>query len=114
MLGPDGWTMPVCEVAAKVGDAYRYEWQKQDGGERFGLAGELLEPSPPYRAVTTERMIGVDGPGTRNELTLTLVPGRTLVTLVVTYPSKEVRDLVLGTGMTDGMEASYARLERSL
>lgn len=114
MLGPDGWTMPVCEVAAKVGDAYRYEWQKQGGSERFGFVGTLLESSPPSRAVTTEQMMGMEGPGARNELTLTSVPGGTLMTLVITYPSKEVRDIVLGTGMTDGMEASYARLEKSL
>jgi hypothetical protein len=33
---------------------------------------------------------------------------------VITYPSAEVRDAVLGTGMTDGMETSYARLEREV
>lgn len=111
LLGPDGWTMPVCEVASRVGDAYRYEWEMEDGSQRFGFEGELLESQPPHRAVTTERMIGMEGPGTVNELTLTAVEGGTLMTLLVTYPSAEVRDMVLGTGMTDGMERSYARLE---
>ena len=114
LLGPDGWTMPVCDVAAKVGERYRYEWEKAGGGERFGFEGELLESAPPHRAVTTEQMIGMAGPGTRNELTLTTVPGGTLLTITITYPSKEVRDAVLATGMTEGMEQSYARLERSL
>ena len=111
LLGPDGWTMPVCEVATSVGDTYRYEWQQQDGTERFGFTGELLESTPPNRAVTTERMIGMDGPGTVNEMTLTPVDGGTLLAIVITYPSAEVRDMILATGMVGGMETSYARLE---
>lgn len=114
LLGPDGWTMPVCEPASGVGDRYRYEWEAEDGSQRFGFEGELLESEPPHRAVTTERMIGVEGPGTVNEMTLTALEAGTLLTLVITYPSAEVRDAALGTGMTDGMETSYARLEREV
>jgi uncharacterized protein YndB with AHSA1/START domain len=119
MLGPDGWTMPVCEVATEVGGAYRYEWELDDasadgsaGG--FGFEGELVESDPPHRAVTTERMIGIEGSGTTNEMTLTQRSDGTLLTLVITYPSAEVRDMVLETGMVDGMETSYARLEAAL
>ena len=114
LLGPDGWTMPVCEIATKVGDTYRYEWEAVDGSQRFGFEGELVESDPPHRAVTTERMIGMDGPGTTNIMTLTPVEGGTLLTIVVTYPNREVRDMVLGTGMVGGMEQSYARLEREV
>jgi uncharacterized protein YndB with AHSA1/START domain len=114
LLGPDGWTMPVCEVASEVGDSYRYEWEQEDGSQRFGFEGELLESSPPHRAVTTERMIGMEGPGTTNELTLTPVGAGTLMTLIITYPNAEVRDLVLGSGMTEGMERSYVRLEEEV
>jgi uncharacterized protein YndB with AHSA1/START domain len=111
LLGPDGWVMPVCEVARNVGDTYRYEWEKVDGGDRFGFTGELLESVPPVRSVTTESMIGTDFASVRNEMTLTPVDGGTLLSIVMTYPSAEVRDMVLATGMTDGMETSYARLE---
>ena len=111
MLGPPGWTMPVCEVAKNVGDSYRYEWEAEDRSQRFGFEGELLEEEAPHRAVTTERMIGMEGPGTTNLMTLVPVEGGTLLTLVITYPSREVRDMVLGTGMVGGMEQSYARLE---
>ena len=114
LLGPDGWTMPVCDVAEKVGDTYRYEWESTDGSQRFGFEGELLESAAPNRAVTTEKMIGMDGPSTLNELTLTAVGGGTLLSLIITYPSAEIRDMILGTGMTTGMEASYARLEREV
>jgi uncharacterized protein YndB with AHSA1/START domain len=114
LLGPDGWTMPVCEVATKVGERYRYEWEDSDKSQRFGFIGELLESAAPYRAVTTEQMIGMDGPEVRNELTLVPVQGGTLLSLTITYPNKEMRDTILGTGMTTGMEASYARLEREV
>ena len=109
LLGPDGWTMPVCDLATTVGDSYRYEWEK--GKDRFGFEGELLESLPPFRAVTTERMIGMPGESTTNEMTLTPVAGGTLLTILITYPSGEIRDIVLATGMTDGMDASYRRLE---
>jgi hypothetical protein len=59
-------------------------------------------------------MIGMDGPEVRNELTLVPVQGGTLLSLTITYPNKEMRDTILGTGMTTGMEASYARLEREV
>ncbi len=111
LLGPDGWTMPTCEIATEVGDSYRYEWESETGGDRFGLTGELLESEEPYRAVTTEAMIGMDFPATLNELTLTPVEGGTLLSLVITYENAEQRDAVLATGMTGGMETSYARLE---
>ncbi|MBK6493584.1 MAG: SRPBCC domain-containing protein [Gemmatimonadetes bacterium] len=114
LLGPDGWTMPVCQVATQVGERYRYEWESVDGAQRFGFEGELLESAPPYRAVTTEQMIGMDGPGTRNELTLVQTPAGTLLSIVITYPSQELRDMILGSGMTTGMETSYARLEREV
>lgn len=113
MLGPEGWSMPVCEVATEVGATYRYEWEQDGGGGRFGFTGELLASEAPRRAVTTERMIGTDGPTTHNELLLAPRPGdRTAITLRITYPSKELRDTILATGMVDGMEASYARLEQ--
>jgi uncharacterized protein YndB with AHSA1/START domain len=116
MLGPDGWTMPVCETTTEVGGAYRYEWEPEDASEegsteRFGFEGEWLEYYPPHRELTTERIIGMDGSGNRNELTLTPSHGGTLLSLVITFPSVEVRDIVLDTGMVDGMETSYARLE---
>lgn len=112
MLGPPGWTMPVCQVATEVGQTYRYEWQNEADGSHFGFTGELQAFEPPRRAVTTEGMIGMDGPPTLNELVLTPRPGGyTTIEVRITYPSRELRDMVIGTGMVDGMEVSYARLE---
>ncbi len=119
LLGPDGWEMTVCELASELGGAYRYAWAPVAGGpasdqQGFGFDGELLESNPPHRAVTTEHMTGTDYPSTTNEMTLTEVDGGTLLSIVITYPSAEVRDMVLATGMTDGMETSYVRLETEL
>ncbi len=112
LLGPDGWTMPVCEVATGVGDFYRYEWA--NGEESFGFEGEVVESVPPHREVTTERMIGMPGAGTRNEMTLTPVTDGTLLSMLITYPNAQMRDMILETGMAEGMETSYARLEAQL
>ncbi|MDL5352240.1 SRPBCC family protein [Microbacterium sp. zg-YB36] len=115
MLGPDGWSMTTCEVAPEVGQTYRYEWvQNGVEGSGFGFEGETLLVDPPRRAATTERMIGTDGPTVINDLTLEEEDGATLLTLVMEYPDAETRDMILATGMAEGMETSYARLESVL
>ncbi|MDX2356229.1 SRPBCC family protein [Dietzia sp. PP-33] len=112
-FGPDGWALTACELASAPGERNRFEFSPQDGaeGETFALTGELLESEPPHREVFTETMEGIDGPPAHNEQTLTPVEGGTLMSLVITYANKEMRDAILGTGMTDGMEAGYRRLE---
>ena len=114
LLGPDGWTMPICEVATEVGQPYRYEWATVDGTQQFGFEGELLESQVPYRLVTNERMIGTDGPSVLNELTLTTLPTGVLMSLLITYPDQATRDMILATGMTEGMETSFVRLEQEV
>ncbi|WP_028708482.1 SRPBCC family protein [Propionicicella superfundia] len=113
LLGPEGWRMTVCEVDANVGGRYRYAWEPDEStsGQPFGFDGETLFSDPPRRAVTTEHMTGTDLPSTTNDLSLFEEDGATLITLLIAYPDKTTRDLVLGTGMTDGMETSYARLD---
>lgn len=116
LLGPDGWRMSVCEIDPAVGGRYRYAWEPLEGteGEPFGFDGETLVSEAPRRSVTTEHMTGTDFPSTTNDLSLYEEDGATLITTLIEYPDKETRDMVLATGMTDGMEASYARLEREL
>lgn len=111
LLGPDGWRMPVCEIGHQPGDTYRYEWESDAGEDRFGFTGEILESDAPHREVATENMIGMEGPGTVNAMHLTEITDGTLLIVVITYPSQELRDIVVATGMVDGMELSYARLE---
>jgi uncharacterized protein YndB with AHSA1/START domain len=113
LLGPDGWTMPVCEVDLQVGGTYRYAWAPTPGteGEEFGFDGSTLLVAAPYRWVVTEHMTGTEYPPTTNDLTLVEEDGATLLILLVEYPNAEVREMVLATGMVEGMEASFGRLD---
>jgi uncharacterized protein YndB with AHSA1/START domain len=116
LLGPDGWVMTECELATAAGEPYHYSWEPvgDTAGEAFGFEGEALLVDAPRRSVTTERMIGMPGPATLNDLGLYEEDGATLITLLIEYPDLATRDMILATGMVDGMEASYARLEREL
>lgn len=116
LLGPDGWVMTVCELEPVAGTSYRYAWAPEDKtqGEPFGFEGKTVVVEPERRMVSTERMSGTDFPGTVNDLSLDETDGITLLTLYITYVDKDQRDAILATGMTDGMETSYARLERDL
>jgi uncharacterized protein YndB with AHSA1/START domain len=112
LLGPEGWTMPVCEMDLRPGGAWRYVWRKADGVE-MEMSGSVREVVPPERLVTTEKW-GPEWPETINSLVLTEEGGRTTVTLTLTYPSKEARDAALATGMKGGMEESFARFDKLL
>jgi len=68
---------------------------------------------PPERLVSTERW-GPDWPETVNAVVLTESAGQTTITLTITYPTKEARDAALATGMKEGMDPSYARLDSLL
>ena len=55
LLGPEGWTMPVCISEARPGGKIRYEWANAQG-QGFYLTGEYLELEPYSRIVHVERM----------------------------------------------------------
>jgi uncharacterized protein YndB with AHSA1/START domain len=108
LLGPDGWTMPVCEIDLRVGGAYRLGWRKADGSE-MTITGTYREVTRPERLVYTETW-GAEWPETLNTLLLAERDGQTTITTTVRYPSKEARDAALSTGMKDGMSVSFERL----
>lgn len=112
MLGPDGWSMPVCINEAKPGGKIRYEWS--DGqGAGFYLTGEFLELDPPRRIVHVERMHLPDPtPDNHIETTFTKDGTGTLMTMRMTLPDEATRKAMLATGMDQGMETSYQRLEQ--
>lgn len=112
MLGPDGWTMPVCEVDLRPGGAFRYGWRGA-GGAEMEIRGVHREVVPPERLVVTESW-GGDWPETVSTLALAERDGRTTMTATILYPSKEARDAALGTGMKDGMSRGYERLDEYL
>lgn len=111
MLGPPGWTMPVCINEAKKGGKIRYEWENGEGGG-FYLTGEFLEVEAPHRIVHVERMHLPDPtPDNHIETTFTKEGSGTLLVMRMTLPNRETREAMLATGMDQGMEASYQRLE---
>lgn len=112
LLGPPGWSMPVCEIDMRVGGRYRYEWLNAGSGERFGMGGSFREVLAPERIVATELFDGgIMGPESLTTTTLAEAAGRTMLTMLMRYTSKEVRDAVLATGMADGMARSFEQLD---
>jgi uncharacterized protein YndB with AHSA1/START domain len=114
LLGPDGWTMPVCINEARPGGKIRYEWTNGKGGG-FHLTGEYIALEPFSRIVHVERM-HMPGPTPDNHVETTFAPAGagTLMTMRMTLPDAATRDAMLSTGMEHGMEASFARLEELL
>ena len=114
LLGPDGWTMPICEIDARAGGAFRYMWAHPDG-RSMKMSGTFVEVSPPERTIHIEKFDEEwGGDPTRVTTEFTEENGRTTVTMTIAFTSKEARDGARATGMTDGMETGYARLDAIL
>ena len=111
LVGPDGWTMPVCISEAYPGGRMRYEWSDGKGGG-FYLTGEYLELDPCVRIVHVERMHLPD-PTPDNHVETRFDPdgAGTMMTMRMTLPDAQTRSAMLATGMERGMEACYVRLE---
>jgi uncharacterized protein YndB with AHSA1/START domain len=112
LIGPEGWTMPVCEIDLRPGGTWRYVYRKDDGSE-MTMQGSYREVAPPERLVSTESW-GPEWPETVNTMVLTETGGLTTITITARYPSKEARDAALKTGMKSGMDQSFARLDSML
>jgi uncharacterized protein YndB with AHSA1/START domain len=112
LLGPEGWTMPVCEIDLRPGGTWHFVWRRSDGSE-MEMRGLYREITPPERLVSTESW-GGDWPETLNTLILSEEDGKTTITQTVLYPSKEARDAALETGMEEGASQSFDRLAEYL
>jgi uncharacterized protein YndB with AHSA1/START domain len=112
MLGPEGWTMPVCEIDLRPGGGWHFVWRRSNGTE-MEMNGVYREIKPPERLVSTENW-GADWPETLNTVVLSEKDGKTTMTLTVLYPSKEAREAALKTGMKDGASQSFDRLAEYL
>jgi len=114
LLGPPGWTMPVCDIDLRVGGKYRYVWRNADGRE-MGMGGTFKEMVRPSRLVATE---SYDDHWTGGETLVTTelveTRGKTSVSTTVRYATGEARDAALKMGATKGLEASYVRLDELL
>ena len=113
LLGPPGWTMPVCEIDLRVGGRYRYVWRSDADGSEFGFRGQYREVVAPERVVHTEWIDSGEGePDAEALCTLVLTEdgGRTTLTHTMRFPTRELRDQALQSGMTEGMGSSYDQL----
>lgn len=111
LLGPDGWTMPVCEIDLRVGGAYRYVWRRTSTGKQMGSRGVFREIVVSERLVFTELF---DEAWYHGECVITSIlsehAGKTTLTTTMQYESQETRDAVLKSGMERGVAVSYDRL----
>ena len=106
----EGYSVPVCEMDLRPGGAWRFV-NRTPKGEMAEFYGECREIVPPHRLVFTE--IFAPYPDTVSVVTSTFTEenGKTRLTVTALYPSLEVRDMVLKTGMERGAAISYDRLE---
>ncbi len=111
-FGPRGWSLVVCEVDLKVGGAWRYVLRGPDGAD-MGMRGVYREIVPPERSVHTESF---DDFPEESVVTTVLVEngGKTTLTATALYPSQEIRDAVIKSGMEHGAAETYDRLAELL
>ena len=111
-FGPRGWSLEVCEVDLRVGGGFRFVLAGP-GGRRMGMRGLYREIVPPERSVHLESYD--DYPG-ESQVTTVFVEqdGKTTMTATVLYPSQEVRDAVVRSGMEHGAAESYDKLAELL
>lgn len=115
LLGPPGWSMPVCEIDLRVGGKYRWVWRRDSDGTEMGMGGVYREIVAPERIVSTEKFDDAWYPGEAvGTILLTEQGGRTTLTQTVLYESREARESVLKSGMETGVRASYDRLDNLL
>ena len=105
----EGYSVPVCEIDLRVGGKWKFVNRHPQGEATF--YGEYRELVPPSRCIFTE--IFADFPDVVSIVTSELIEenGKTRLIATVTYPTQEVRDMVVSTGMEKGAQASYDRME---
>lgn len=115
LLGPPGWTMPICEIDLRVGGAYRYLWRHNTDGTEMGMGGVFRQIVSPERLVATEEFDVAWYPGKALDTTVFVEEGyATRITITVLYESMEARNTARRSGMERGMAASYDRVEELL
>src|SRR5262249_1860382 len=86
LLGPEGWTMPVCEIDLRVGGSWHFVWRKT-GDAEMEMRGVYKQVVRHEKLVNTERW-GPEWPETINTVTFTEKDGRTTVVLTILYPTR--------------------------
>ena len=105
-----GYSVPVCEVDLRPGGAWKFVNQMPNG-DAATFYGVYREIAPPERLVFTE--IYAPFPDAESVVTaeFTTESGKTRLVVTALYPSVDVRDAVVKSGMEKGAAISYDRLE---
>ena len=111
-FGPRGWSLSVCDVDLRVGGGFRFVMRGPEGQE-MGMRGVYRELSAPGRSVHVESFDDYPGESVVTSV-FTEQNGKTTLTATVEYPSREVRDIVISTGMEHGAAESYDKLAELL
>lgn len=107
-----GWTFPVCEIDARVGGKYRYEW-RHESGTSMGMGGVFTECTPPERIVATELFDDPWYPGGAVVTQVLAEQGaKTLLTMTILYASTEARDGVLAGPAMGGLTSGFELLDQ--
>lgn len=116
--GYPGWEMPVCEMDVRVGGTYKWQWKNLEDGNQFGFFGTFSEVNVPSKMVHAQYFDAGNtdfampaGDPCIVSLELSEQNGVTTIVCTMAFVSKEARDEAMSTGMTDGMEHSYTRLD---
>lgn len=109
--GGDRGIVTGAEVDLRVGGTWRYV-MVANGGFEVAFHGEYREIAPARRIVSTEVYEGAPGEPALNTMTFTERDGGTTLVILADYPSREVRDAVIASGMEGGMQESLAHLEQ--
>ena len=119
--GPEGWTMTTCEIDPRAGGAMHYAWTGGPSGAGFELTATIEVAEPPQagrpgRFVHVETMHLPD-PTPENRVETTFAPDGpganpgTLMTMVMEVAEAATMEAMVATGMTNGMEMGYARID---
>lgn len=111
-FGPRGWSLPTCEIDLRVGGGFRFIMQGPEG-QKMGMRGVYREIKAPERSVHVESFDDYPGESIVTSI-FTEQGGKTTLNATVKYPSKEVRDIVIQSGMEHGAAESYDKLAEAL
>ena len=115
LIGPPGWEMHVCEMDVRTGGGYRWRWRHAEEGE-FGFTGTYSEVVK--QSLMKDRQVYDQGShdvpmadATHNTVRFEDSGTGTRVISRMEFPTIEAMEQGLASGMTDGMEMSYANLD---
>ena len=111
LLGPDGVSMPLCEVDLRPGGRFHYRWRHDESGWERGLIGTFRDVEAPARIVYREDH---DEEGNEGDATVTTTfvehNGVTTVTMSMCFDSRELRDKAMESGQVEGTRMCFDRL----